>query len=168
MHSFPNLLKQLHKIEFDYEDGKGIDFEPYENFLSEKETNKWLKAWTGNSEVKGDSLLVFGQDGTGGYAAFWLINKEQDILKQPIVFLGSEGEIGVVANNFDDYLWLLAQKHGPFEAIYYPENSKKVNQAFLDFAKKCSKSEYREVLEIIKDAKNTHPDFETWIESLIR
>jgi len=167
MYHFPPLLSQLHQLEFDYENGNGIDFEPYENFLSEQETNDWLKSWTGNYEVDATHFLVFGQDGTGGYAAFWLVNKDKEILEQPIIFLGSEGEIGVVAKKFDDYLWLLAQTHGPYEAISYPENIKKINPTFLDFAKKYSKSEHKTVLEIIKDAKNTYPDFETWIESLI-
>lgn len=168
MYQFPPLLTQLHQLEFDYEDGNGIDFEPYENFLLEQETNDWLKAWTGNHEIDVTPFLVFGQDGTGGYAAFWLVNKDKEILEQPIIFLGSEGEIGVVAKNFDDYLWLLAHTHGSFEATSYPENDKKINQTFLDFAKKYSKSEHRAIMEITKDAKNTYPYFETWIESLIR
>jgi len=46
--TFPKLLTQLHQLEFDYDDGDGIDFEPYEEFQSAKDTGDWIKAWTGN------------------------------------------------------------------------------------------------------------------------
>lgn len=71
--AFPEPLRKLHELEFDYADGEGIDFEPYSAFLSSSETNAWFKAWTGNNEVDGAEFRVFGQDGTGGYAAFWLV-----------------------------------------------------------------------------------------------
>ena len=64
--------------------------------------------------------IDFGQDGSGGYVAFWLIRLGEDLLRQPIVYFGSEGEIGVVAANFSDYLWLLAGGIGPVEAIDSP------------------------------------------------
>ncbi|WP_206074292.1 hypothetical protein [Marinobacter fuscus] len=44
--AFPDVLKKLHELEFNYLDGEGIDFEPYTEFLSEEETNEWLSAWT--------------------------------------------------------------------------------------------------------------------------
>lgn len=168
MTQFPDLLKKLHQLDFDYADGNGIDFEPYQNFISPREANEWLKAWTGNKQADASALFVFGQDGTGGYAAFWIINEDKDILDQPIVFLGSEGEIGVVAKDFNDYLWLLSQNHGPFESIEYPEDTSKINNDFLTFAKQNSKSISRSVLKIINDAQSSYPNFKTWIESMIR
>jgi hypothetical protein len=45
--TFPTLLIQLHQLEFDYDDGNGIDFEPYQEFQSAKDTGDWIKAWTG-------------------------------------------------------------------------------------------------------------------------
>ncbi|OAL80388.1 hypothetical protein AY606_15590 [Acinetobacter sp. SFB] len=168
MTKFPNLLTELHQLEFDYADGDGIDFEPYQTFMSKNEASQWLKAWTGNGQADADSLLVFGQDGTGGYAAFWMVNPDKEILDQPIVFLGSEGKIGVVAKDFNDYLWLLAQNHGPLESIEYPEDTSKVNNEFLNFAKQNSKSISRPVSEILSDAQNSNPNFKGWIEGLIR
>lgn len=167
MPQFPNLLTKLHQLEFDYADGDGIDFEPYQDFMSQSAANQWLKAWTGNSQADANALFVFGQDGTGGYAAFWMVNQDKEILDQPIVFLGSEGEIGVVAKDFNDYLWLLAQNHGPLESIEYPEDTSKINNTFLNFAKQNSKSISRPVSEIISDAQNSNPNFKGWIESLI-
>ena len=76
---FPELLTQLHRIEIDYDDGNGIDFEPFENFYPEENTSDWIKAWTGNSELDGKEYLIFGQDGTGGYAAFWCVRGTDDL-----------------------------------------------------------------------------------------
>ncbi len=94
--TFPTLLMQLHKLEFDYHDGEGIDFEPYHEFQPAKDTGDWIKAWTGNHDLTGAEYRIFGQDGSGGYAAFWLVRDGKPILEQPIVFFGSEGEAGVV------------------------------------------------------------------------
>jgi len=94
----------------------GVEFEPYEAFLSADETTEWLRGWTGNGELNGDAFRVFGQDGTGGNAAFWLIRPGRALAEQPVVFLGSEGETGVVARDLGAFLWLLADGWGPCEA----------------------------------------------------
>ena len=124
---FPELQKALHRIEIDYDDGDGIDFEPFAEFYSRNDTADWIKAWTGNTDLDGNEFLIFGQDGTGGYAAFWCIRETNVLLEQPIIFLGSEGETAVVASNFYDYLWLFAWGVGPYEAVAYPANEELKN-----------------------------------------
>jgi hypothetical protein len=37
-YEMPALMKDLHRLEFDYADGDGMDFEPYMEFLSLDET----------------------------------------------------------------------------------------------------------------------------------
>lgn len=167
MTHFPDLLNKLHQLDFDYADGDGIDFEPYQNFMPQHEVNQSIESWAETSQADGSLLLIFGQDGTGGHAAFWMVNQDKDILDQPIVFLGSEGNVGVVAKNFDDYLWLLAQNHGPFEAIEYPEDTSRTNNDFLNFAKQHSRSTLRPVLEIINDAQSSYPHFKVWLEGVV-
>lgn len=165
---FPPLVSDLHKLDFDYADGEGIDFEPYTTFLSMGEVQSWFKAWTGNKEADGSKFLVFGQDGTGGYAAIWLAKEAVSPLEQPIVFMGSEGEIGVVAKAFDDYLWLLASGHGPYEAVAYPDDNKAQNQTFTDFARTHARSRARLPSEILAEADAAYPNFKSWIESQCR
>ncbi|MGC3859044.1 SMI1/KNR4 family protein [Micromonospora chersina] len=104
--ALPPALSEAHEVGFDYRDGAGVDFEPYPDFLDAGETAEWWRAWTGNAELDGSELRVFGQDGTGGLA----------------VFLGSEGETGVLAQNLWAYLWLLADGFGPWEATAYPDH----------------------------------------------
>ncbi|MCO6749779.1 SMI1/KNR4 family protein [Streptomyces sp. IpFD-1.1] len=113
---FPAALAAALAGGFDYDDGNGVDFEPFPEFLSAGETAGWFRSWTGNQEVDGACFRVFGQDGTGGYAAFWLVREGRGLVEQPVVFLGSEGETGVIARDLADFLWLLAGGVGPWEA----------------------------------------------------
>lgn len=69
----------------------GVEFEPFESFLDADETTDWVRAWTGNGELSGDGFRVFGQDGTGGSVAFWLIPPGRALVEQPIIFLGDGG-----------------------------------------------------------------------------
>jgi len=163
---FSEILKKLHAIEIDYADGDGIDFEPFDSFSSKEETSDWIKAWTGNDSLDGNEYLIFGMDGTGGYVAFWCVRQDEDLLEQPIVFFGSEGEVGVVAQNFNDYVWLFANGVGPYEAVSYPELDRPRNPEFTNFATNYSSSNESSSIDIIKRAKNEFPDFEEKIDLL--
>ncbi|MBC3843571.1 SMI1/KNR4 family protein [Streptacidiphilus sp. 4-A2] len=109
-------MTAVHAAGFDYHDS-GVDYEPFPEFLSAEETTDWLRAWTGNGELTGDGFRVFGQDGTGGCTAFWLVRPDRPLTDQPVVFLGSEGELAVVASDLGRYLWLLADGFGPRAAV---------------------------------------------------
>ncbi|MFD7462661.1 MULTISPECIES: SMI1/KNR4 family protein [unclassified Streptomyces] len=113
---FPAALAAAMAVPFDCDGGGGVDFESFPAFLSVEDTTDWLRAWTGNGELSGDDFRIFGQNGSGGYAAFWLIRVNRALADQPVVFLGSEGETGVVARDLGDFLWLLADGLGPWEA----------------------------------------------------
>lgn len=164
----PQIMKELHKMPFDYGDGDGFDFEPYDEFLSETETVEWLQAWTGNDDIDKSEFLVFGMDGTGGYAAFWLKRPESKLTDQPIVFLGSEGEVLVLAQSFGDYLWLLAEGYGPCEVANEEPASKEFTSDFLSFAEKHSTVAKRSSDEILESANAEFPDFEEYIDEMCK
>jgi len=166
--TFPAPLASLNKLEYDYADGNGIDFEPYPEFLSAEETTDWFRAWTGNETADGSCFRVFGQDGTGGYAAFWIIHPDRHLLEQPIVFLGSEGEKDVVASDFDSYLWLLASGIGPYEAGANPIADGSPHKQFLAFAREHSSTEPMGSRTVLEQARSKHPDFPDLIDSLCR
>lgn len=98
-------------------DHDGHDFEPFDEFDSAEETTDWWQAWTGNEEAGEPPLRFFGKDGSGGQATIWLRDPTAPIEAQPVVFLGSEGELAVLAQNLGDYLWLLANGIGPLEPV---------------------------------------------------
>jgi len=166
--TFPPLLAELHRLPFDYAGGKGIDFEPYEEFQSASQNASWIQAWTGNDDLTGSEYRVFGQDGTGGYAAFWLVRPNAELLEQPIVFFGSEGELGLVAKNFADYLWFLAGGLGPQEAIAYPGFEREPNDAFTEFAKDHSPAAKKAPAAVIPEARREFPSFEEGVRTLCR
>ncbi|MGS2613885.1 SMI1/KNR4 family protein [Micromonospora sp. LZ34] len=168
--TLPTPLSEAHEVGFDYRGGAGVDFEPYPDFLDAGETAEWSRAWTGNAEVDGSEFRVFGQDGTGGLAAFWLVRPGEPIEQQPVVFLGSEGETGVVAQNLWAYLWLLADGFGPWEATEYPnhEHEPRTDPRVMEIAERWAPSHRMSAGEVIAAAREEFPGFEALIESMCR
>ncbi len=91
----PPALAELARTPIDH--AEGIDFEPYDAFCTTEETTAWVREWTGDPEADGSALRIFGQDGSGGLAALWRARPGRPLTEQPVVFLGSEGECGIVA-----------------------------------------------------------------------
>lgn len=163
----PKALAEANGLDYDYDDG-GVDFEPYDQFLDADDTRSWIRAWTGNKELDGTEYRVFGQDGTGGYAAFWLVRTGKPIEDQPIVFFGSEGELGVIARNLHEYLWLLAGGFGPLEAVEYATTPRETDDEKAELAARHAPSHEKPAIEVIRLAKAEFPDFEQRIIALTR
>jgi hypothetical protein len=161
----PPLLRALHALGFHFDE---LDFEPYDGFSPSDENAAWFRAWTGNPAADGADLRVFGQDGTGGYVAFWCVLPDAPIEDQPIVFLGSEGEKGVVAANLNDYLWLLAAGFGPFEAIELPHQPRAPIARFAAFAQAHASGPALTAAEVLARANAAWPGFAAHIDALCR
>jgi len=166
--TLPPALAEANALDYDYNDGNGVDFEPYSEFQSADETASWIRAWTGNADLDGAEYRVFGQDGSGGYAAFWLVRSSQPLEQQPIVFFGSEGELGVVARNLDDYLWLLSGGFGPFEAVMDPDTDRDLNMELAELAARHAPAAEKPAREVIRLAREEFPDFEQTIRGQCR
>lgn len=165
---FPPALAALAEVEFDYDDGEGIDFEPYGAFDSAEETTDWIRHWTGNHELDGDAYRVFGQDGTGGLAALWRVRPGRPLTEQPVVFLGSEGERGVIAGNLSDFLWVLADGLGPMEVIEYEQREARPTPAPAELAERHATTPRRTAREIIAEAQAEFPAFADDLDELCR
>ncbi|MGI5517802.1 SMI1/KNR4 family protein [Streptomyces sp. CA-106131] len=169
---FPAALAAAMAVRLDCIGEDGVDFEPYESFLSADATTDWFRAWTGNSGLDGDAFRVFGQDGTGGCAAFWLVHPGRELVKQPVVFLGSEGETGVVARDLGAFLWLLADGFGPWEAAtahepepdWAPQTNEELAAIAQQYAPGCRAS----APAIIAQAAQEFPDFDDTVMGLCR
>ncbi|MEV7011211.1 SMI1/KNR4 family protein [Streptosporangium sp. NPDC051022] len=162
---FPPALTAIAQIDFSH---GTIDYDPRDAFLSPEETASWIRAWTGNDDLSGDDFRVFGQDGTGGYTAFWLVRPGAPLPDQPVVFLGSEGEIAVVARNLADYLWLLANGIGPSEVANHSEYPARPNPTLLPLAERFAPGRDRSPAAVITAAAEEFPDFEQTINDLCR
>ncbi len=166
---FPPALAAVARVEFDYgEDGEGVDFEPYDAFACAEETTDWLRHWTGNFELTGDAYRVFGQDGAGGRAALWLARPGRPLAGQPVVFLGSEGEVGVVAGSLCDLLWVLADGYGPREAALDEEREPRPDPVLTALAERHATTSRRPARQLIEEAGAQFPAFEDDLMALCR
>ncbi|MET8981551.1 SMI1/KNR4 family protein [Streptomyces sp. NPDC004539] len=167
---FPAPLAAALATPFEYDDGDGVDFMPFDAFLSAEETTEWFQAWTGNPEVDGDGFRVFGQDGTGGYAAFWLTHADRELAAQPVVFLGSEGETGVVARDLAEFLWVLADGLGPLEAVdaYEAGLDPRPNAELTAVAERFAPGHRESAPALVALAREAFPGFEEEITALCR
>lgn len=169
--TLPRELAELNAITLDYDGGEGVDFEPYDRFMPSEENAAWIRAWTGNRELTGSEYRVFGQDGSGGYAALWLVREGESLLDQPIVFFGSEGELGVIASSFYDYLWLLAGGYGPEEAVAYPPTGDAIRRDLPEvraLAERYAKHAEKSPRAVLAAAAAEFPTFERDVRALVR
>nr|WP_149551727.1 SMI1/KNR4 family protein [Streptomyces marokkonensis] len=166
--ALPPALADLARTEIDYADGQGIDFEPYDAFESAGETTDWLRQWTGNPELDGDAYRVFGQDGTGGLAALRYGRPGRPLTEQPVVFMGSEGESGVVAGNLSDFLWMLADGCGPLEAVLYEDREPRPDATLTALAERHATTPGRSARAVIAEARAEFPTFTADIDALCR
>ncbi|MFD3734769.1 SMI1/KNR4 family protein [Streptomyces sp. NPDC058632] len=164
----PPALADLARVEFDHADGHGIDFEPYGAFGTAEETTDWLRQWTGNPELDGDAYRLFGQDGSGGLAAVWYGRPGRPLAEQPVVFMGSEGERGVVAGNLSDFLWVLADGVGPLESVLYEEHESRPDASLTRLAERHATTPRRPARDIITRARAEFPAFADDIDELCR
>lgn len=102
---------------------------------------------------------MFGRDGSGGFAAFWLVRPNRVLFDQPIVFLGSEGETGVVARDL-----------GPWEAAtpYERDRVPRPSQELAAIAERFAPGRCRSAAAVIELAAEEFPDFDDIIMELCR
>ncbi|MFC5286404.1 SMI1/KNR4 family protein [Actinokineospora guangxiensis] len=168
--TFPAALAALTRVDFPYDDEElgSIDYEAYQEFDSAEDTTGWLRSWTGNDGLDGAAFRVFGQDGTGGLAAIWLVRPGRPLAEQPVVFFGSEGETGVVAASLGEYLWLLADGVGPMEAVAFGTSLGVPHAGLRAVAEEHSGIPPRSADAVVEAARAGFPDFSATVESWCR
>lgn len=147
-----------------------VDFEMDGRFETPNETREWMEAWTGNEAPPADKLRVFGQDGSGGKVGFWRTDKEKRLDAEPVVFFGSEGELGVVAEDLPDFLTLMAAGVSPGHAVAYGVEALRAPQEAVAslLLEEYPEAATRSVEEVIADAKGAVPDFQGTIRALTK
>ncbi|MFQ6325264.1 hypothetical protein ACLMAL_03880 [Nocardia sp. CWNU-33] len=173
--ALPAALAEVVEIGFEWEWDEetdithGCDFEPYTHFEPPERTAYWFRLWTGNEAADGSEFRFFGATGAGDYAGFWLVRPAAPIAEQPIVYLGSEGECGLIARNLLDLLWLFADGYGPAEAFAPTHFGARVpNEAFRAIAERFGPRPGRSAAEIVAAAREEFPNFPELIDAMCR
>ncbi|MEU8405788.1 SMI1/KNR4 family protein [Micromonospora sp. NPDC048842] len=162
--TLPAVLVEAHSAGF-FHEHSGHDFEPYDLFMWSGEMMEWWQSWTKGPMAGVPPFRAFGQDGTGGLAAFWLRNPDDPLDRQPVVFLGSEGEYTVIARDLGDYLWLLANGVGPLETVDGIERVPEPIAALTAIAQRHTASARRSTAEVITAAQAHVPAFEALLHT---
>jgi hypothetical protein len=172
--TLPVALAEVAEVGFAWEwdeetdESRGCDFEPYDRFEAPEKTAWWFRLWTGNPEADGGQFRFFGTTGAGDYAGFWLVRPGAPITEQPVVYLGSEGDRGVIARDLGDLLWLFANGCGPYEAFEEPDGETEPNAAFTAIAERHAPGRRRSTAEIVAAARAEFPDFPQVVDALCR
>ncbi|MBE1586536.1 SMI1/KNR4 family protein [Nonomuraea angiospora] len=170
----PTALDEVAQVGFEWEwdeetdEARGCDFEPYDQFEEPDRTAWWFRLWTGNQEVDGSEFRFFGATGTGDYVGFWLVRPDAAIIDQPVVYIGSEGERGVIARDLGDLLWLFAAGLGPGEAFRDPDFPAEPNEAFRAIAERHAPGRRRAPNQIVAAARAEFPQFSDLIDAMCR
>lgn len=126
-------------------------------------------------------LCRFAQEGTGGLFCFWNQQGGDDYSNSPVVYLGSEGERGVAARNFDDFLRVLSSGFILFSLVFAdeeyhfseadedPEDRLENETSFREFVswleKECNILPAQNVKGMRADLSTLNAEFESWIEA---
>ena len=161
-------------FEYEYNDEtdevRGCDFEMYEQFEAPDRTAWWYRLWTGNEHTDGSEFRFFGTSGAGDYTGFWLVRPAVAIEQQPIIYLGSEGQRGLIARDMADLLWLFAAGYGPKEALEGVDElwSAQPTGQFRAIAVRHAPGRELPPLQIVEAAATEFPHFSEYIDAQCR
>lgn len=151
---------------WEWDDSRGCDFELYKTLEAPEQTAWWLRLWTGNDDVDGKQFRFFGTSAAGDYAGFWLARPDVPLTEQPVVYVGSEGERGVIARNVGDLLWIFANGSGPVEAFRDPEWETQHIEEVRAIAERHAPGKSLSTAEIVAAAQEEFPEFPDLIDAM--
>lgn len=102
----PKLLTQARKFSEDF-------FELQFELMSGFDSGSAIKAWTRNAAAR-EEFAIFGMDDTGSLIGLWK-EGERSLEECPVVFLGSEGQVAVLATSLPEFLALLGLGCSPYD-----------------------------------------------------
>jgi hypothetical protein len=145
--------------------------------LAESDDN--VKSWLGSLPTDGTRLIVFAQDGTGSLFCVWLRPGQTDVESAPIVYLGSEGELGVLGKDPAAFLEFVASGmtfDGHASRFFDPLDSDDDDEYATDerarragvvefVRERTGKSSIRHPDLVRAEAEAAYPGFEAWVSA---
>jgi hypothetical protein len=125
-----------------------------------------VAAWFRNDEAARSAFMPFGRGACGDVYAIWLID-DLPPERAPIVILGSEGQVDVLASDSTEFCRLLCLGYsevGLDDSESAPENYEET-KPFRDFIQKKYDFDLpRTAHPIIENARSLFPCFQQWVE----
>ena len=87
---------------------------------------------------------------------------------QPVVFLGSEGEVAVIAGDLGDYVWLLANGVGPLETVDGVDREPEPIEALVSIARRFTGAAERPVAAVIAAARAELGALTAFVDAAVR
>lgn len=150
--TFPAVLVELNDWVNGGRAGE-IDFEMYESFNEQYKPSDWTR-----NPATDDELFTFAMDGTGGQVAIWRRDPGGSHDDQPIVFMGSEGEVKPLAMSLPGFLFLIASGLGPLEITSGGEPAE--NEEMMAWVKESYPDVATDTTAILDEAAKKLADFE--------
>jgi hypothetical protein len=136
-----------------------------------------IKAWLGALPKDGTRFIVFAQDGMGSLFCLWLRPGHKDVETAPVVYLGSEGELGVLGKDPAAFLEFVASGmtfdgHGgsffdPLESEddeeLVAERTARRKKVATWVKKQTGKKTLRQPDALRAEAEAAYPGLEDWI-----
>lgn len=119
-------------------------------------------------------FATFGENGDGSLIAIWL-SKGKKVLECPVVVIGSEGELGIVAPDYLTFLQLSAMGCGMYDLMdWQPTEAQDSFLPMIDFLNyikttfKRSSIDKSEVGLILEKARAGSPNLEEMVEDFFK
>lgn len=143
------------------------------------ESDDSVTAWLGALPSDGTRLIVFGQDGTGSLYTLWLAPGHDDVETAPVVYLGSEGELGVLGKDPAAFLEFVASgmtfdgHNGAFfdplesddDEDFATEEQARRAKVVEFVGQRVGKATLRHPDAVRAEAEAAHPGFTAWVDA---
>lgn len=141
------------------------------------ESDDNIEAWLGALPSDGTRFIVFAQDGMGSLFCSWLRPGHDDVETAPVVYLGSEGELGVLGKDPAAFLEFVASGmtfdgHGgsffdPLESETDEDYAAELRERRVKVVKfveqQTGKQSLRHPDAVRAEAEAAFPDLEAWV-----
>lgn len=141
------------------------------------ESDENIEAWLGALPRDGTRFIVFAQDGTGSLFCSWLRPGQDSIEAAPVVYLGSEGELGVLGKDPAAFLEFIASGmtfdgHGGnfFDSLddeedeeFLAEGRERKARALEFLRRQTGRETARHPDALRAEAEAAYPDLAAWI-----
>lgn len=136
------------------------DLEGYQSFNEQYKPSDWAQ-----NPALDQQMLTFAMDGAGGQFSLWR-QPGRALLDNPVVQLGDDGELHVLAKDFASFVALVAEGVDLFSKSLEDLDER---PQLKDFVKKTwGERDFGDAGDILQNAKTAWSNFEEWMRTQVK